>query len=169
MKTFGKTLAALLSLAALTFGFVSCSDDDDDELKTIATFYGTGAEEGTVDEGVTYTFTSSIRATFYNNNEYKIDQNITGVVKGDSGKAVVSQDGTIEIGTYTGDPTKNGQIKLTATKEYDDETEKLVDVKEKTTETVEIEDGGKVTLDLNAEGELDEFGIDTFEITLTRQ
>ncbi len=32
-----------------------------------------------------------------------------------------------------------------------------------------IKDGGKIDLDLNADGELDDFGIDTFDITLTRQ
>ncbi len=101
---------------------------------------------------------------FYNNKEYLTHLNIVAVATG----AIAAMDYDDEIGTYTGDPTKDGKLKMTATKELDKDEEKLVDVETKTTDEVEIKDG-KVELDLNADGEFDEFEIDTFDVTLSRQ
>lgn len=168
MKNTKKIFLVLLAmLAAFTLASCKAADDDDDKkssVTTVATFYGMGKETGSY-EGTEVLFTANIKATFYSNKEYKIDATINAIGK----EELISQDGTIEIGTYTGDPTKNGQIKTTATKEYDDKSEKLVAIKTKITDSVEIRDGGKIEIDLNSDGELNDFGITSFDITLKRQ
>ncbi len=171
MKSIKKLFAATVAVLALGFGFASCSDDDEEEIKTVATFYGTANEDGVYTEdgaSVDVSITISITATFYNNGEYKIDQNASGVVKADSAKGLYSMDGTIEIGTYTGDPSKDGTIKTKTTQEYDDDSEKLVAVKNATEDSFEIKNGA-VTLNLNEDGEFNDFGINDFNITLKRQ
>lgn len=137
MKFFGKIFSVLLAVAALSFGFSSCSDDDEEELKVVATYYGVAT--GNVD-GVPMIVKSTVR--FYNSNEYTNDIDMTAV----AGASVFSYTGTMELGTYTGDPTKDGTVKMTATKEYDFDAKKLVDIAsaDRTTEDVVIS-GGKVT------------------------
>lgn len=137
MKFFGKIFSVLLAVAALSFGFSSCSDDDEEELKVVATYYGFAT--GNVDD-VPMIVKSTVR--FYNSNEYTNDIDMTAV----AGASVFSYTGTMELGTYTGDPTKDGTVKMTATKEYDFDAKKLVDIAsaDRTTEDVVIS-GGKVT------------------------
>ncbi len=137
MKFFGKAISVLLAVAALSFGFSSCSDDDEEELKVVATYYGFAT--GNVDD-VPMIVKSTVR--FYNSNEYTNDIDMTAV----AGASVFSYTGTMELGTYTGDPTKDGTVKMTATKEYDFDAKKLVDIAsaDRTTEDVVIS-GGKVT------------------------
>ena len=138
MKFFGKAISVLLAVAALSFGFSSCSDDDDEEeLKVVATYYGVAT--GNLDD-VPMIVKSTVR--FYNSNEYTNDIDMTAV----AGASVYSWTGTMELGTYTGDPTKDGTVKMTATKEYDFDAKKLVDIAsaDRTTEDVVIS-GGKVT------------------------
>ena len=139
MKFFGKAISVLLAVAALSFGFSSCSDDDAEELKVVATYYGVAT--GNV-EGVPMIVKSTVR--FYNSNEYTNDIDMTAA----AGASVFSYTGTMELGTYTGDPTKDGTVKMTATKEYDFDAKKLVDIAsaDRTTEDVVIT-GGKVTED----------------------
>ena len=114
MKNTKKIFLVLLAmLAAFTLASCKAADDDDDKkssVTTVATFYGMGKETGSY-EGTEVLFTANIKATFYSNKEYKIDATINAIVSGNSKEKLISQDGTIEIGTYTGDPTKNGQIK----------------------------------------------------------
>ena len=45
-----------------------------------------------------------------------------------AGETVASFSGTFILGTYTGDPTKDGTVQMTSTKEYDFDQKKLVDV-----------------------------------------
>ena len=137
MKFFGKAISVLLAVAALSFGFSSCSDDDEEELKVVATYYGFAT--GNVDD-VPMIVKSTVK--FYNSNEYTNDIDMTAV----AGASVYSWTGTMELGTYTGDPTKDGTVKMTATKEYDSDAKKLVDIAsaDRTTEDVVIS-GGKVT------------------------
>lgn len=139
MKFFGKAISVLLAVAALSFGFSSCSDDDEEELKVVATYYGFAT--GNIDD-VPMIVKSTVR--FYNSNEYTNDIDMTAV----AGASVFSYTGTMELGTYTGDPTKDGTVKMTATKEYDFDAKKLVDIAsaDRTTEDVVIS-GGKVTED----------------------
>ncbi|MBR1715716.1 MAG: hypothetical protein IJ717_12330 [Treponema sp.] len=136
MKFFGKIFSVLLAVAALSFGFSSCSDDEED-LKVVATYYGVAT--GNLDD-VPMIVKSTVR--FYNSNEYTNDIDMTAV----AGATVFSYTGTMELGTYTGDPTKDGTVKMTATKEYDFDAKKLVDIAsaDRTTEDVVIS-GGKVT------------------------
>lgn len=137
MKFFGKAISVLLAVAALSFGFSSCSDDDEEELKVVATYYGFAT--GNIDE-VPMIVKSTVR--FYNSNEYTNDIDMTAA----AGASVFSYTGTMELGTYTGDPTKDGTVKMTTTKEYDFDAKKLVDIAsaDRTTEDVVIT-GGKVT------------------------
>lgn len=136
MKFFGKAISVLLAVAALSFGFSSCSDDEED-LKVVATYYGVAT--GNLDD-VPMIVKSTVR--FYNSNEYTNDIDMTAV----AGASVYSWTGTMELGTYTGDPTKDGTVKMTATKEYDFDAKKLVDIAsaDRETENVVIS-GGKVT------------------------
>ncbi len=137
MKFFGKAISVLLAVAALSFGFSSCSDDDEEELKVVATYYGFAT--GNVDD-VPMIVKSTVR--FYNSNEYTNDIDMTAV----AGASVFSYTGTMELGTYTGDPTKDGTVKMTATKEYDFDAKKLVDIAAADRETEDfVISGGKVT------------------------
>ena len=136
MKFFGKAISVLLAVAALSFGFSSCSDDEED-LKVVATYYGVAT--GNVDE-VPMIVKSTVR--FYNSNEYTNDIDMTAV----AGASVDSWTGTMELGTYTGDPTKDGTVKMTATKEYDFDAKKLKDIAAADRETEDfVISGGKVT------------------------
>ncbi len=137
MKFFGKAISVLLAVAALSFGFSSCSDDDEEELKVVATYYGVAT--GNLDD-VPMIVKSTVR--FYNSNEYTNDIDMTAV----AGASVFSYTGTMELGTYTGDPTKDGTVKMTATKEYDFDAKKLVDIASADRETEDVViTGGKVT------------------------
>lgn len=136
MKFFGKIFSVLLAVAALSFGFSSCSDDEED-LKVVATYYGVAT--GNLDD-VPMIVKSTVR--FYNSNEYTNDIDMTAV----AGATVFSYTGTMELGTYTGDPTKDGTVKMTATKEYDFDAKKLVDIASADRETEDfVISGGKVT------------------------
>ena len=117
MKSILKFLAAVTLLVA-SFGVISCSDDEDDSPSVIATYYGAGV--GTVD-GVNTTVTMTTK--FYDDKEFVIDMTMTAV-----GETVASFSGTFILGTYTGDPTKDGTVQMTATKEYDFDQKKLVDI-----------------------------------------
>lgn len=147
MKFFGKILSVFLAVTALSFGFVSCSDDEDDtvELKVVATYYGFAS--GEID-GIPMIVKSTVK--FYNTNEYLIDNDITAV----AGANVFSFTGTFEVGTYTGDPTKDGTVKCTATKEYDFDQKKLVDIAaaDRTTEDFVITNGKYTESDIFDDG-----------------
>ena len=156
MKSVKKILFGAFAFAALSFGLASCADDEEESLKCVAEYVGTGSAQDSDGDICTCT----VRASFYNNKEYKIDMNATAVATGES-VATATIDGTIEIGTYTGDATKDGTIRCTATKEYDGEQEKLVSVANKTTDEVTVANG-EFTLDLS-----DEF--ENLELTLKRK
>lgn len=117
MKSILKFFTAVMLLVA-SFGVISCSDDEDDSPSVIATYYGTGV--GTVD-GVNMTVNMTTK--FYDDKEFVIDLTMTAV-----GETVASYSGTFYLGTYTGNPTKDGTVKMTMTKEYDFNQKKLVDI-----------------------------------------
>ena len=117
MKSILKFFTAVMLLAA-SFGVISCSDNEDDSPSVTATYYGAGV--GTID-GVNMTIT--MKTKFYDNKEFVIDLTMTAV-----GETVASYSGTFFLGTYTGNPTKDGTVKMTIAKEYDFEQKKLVDI-----------------------------------------
>lgn len=122
------------------FGFVACSDDDD-EPSTVAVYeceYKWTAEDGTTECYNTHTVTFYDDGTFTNTLVGKNDEE--------------SWNYTYQKGTYTGDPAKDGKITITATKiaDWDDDDNiKLIDVPEEGKEyytNIEITiSGGKFT------------------------
>ena len=128
MRKFAK-ISAVLAAMVLALAFVGCKDDDDDDPSVVTTWYCTE----------TYEVGSSATMTlyFYDDNTFKM----------------IFSEGSItatgSTGTYTGDTTKDGKIKLTATKIMDDDGN-LVDCNE-TTEG--IISGNKMTIEEEGEGE----------------
>lgn len=114
MKGIKKYLFIMAALAAV-FGFVACSDEDDDP-STVATYKSAS---------------SGYTATFYDDNTWST-----------VGK-VANQEMTVAAGTYTGDPAKDGEISITTTK-YMGADGKLADVPNATAQKVTIS-GGKMT------------------------
>lgn len=124
MKSFKKIAAAAIAALALGLGFVSCATDSDDELKLVATFYGTTNMNIPDDDGSSIPCIAQITTKFYNNKEYLIHMNVAAI----GTAATATMDWDDEIGTYSGDPTKNGTVQMTMTKEYDFKQKKLVDI-----------------------------------------
>ena len=92
MKSIKKYLFMLMALAAV-FGFVACSnDDDDDGPSTVAVYKATTTG---VDWSVTYT------AKFFEGGTFAVDSSSQG------------HSITAMTGTYTGDPSKDGEITMT--------------------------------------------------------
>ena len=131
MRKFAK-ISAVLAAMVLALAFVGCKDDDDDDddPSVVTTWYCTEEE---TEDGISETMT----LYFYDDNTFKM----------------IFSDGSITVtystGTYTGDTTKDGTIKLTATKIIDDDGN-LVDCNE-TTEG--IISGNKMTFEEEDEGE----------------
>ena len=124
MRKFAK-ISAVLAAMVLALAFVGCKDDDDDDddPSVVTTWYCTEEDESGSSETMTL--------YFYDDNTFKMifsDGEITA---------------TAATGTYTGDTTKDGTIKLTATKMIDDNGN-LVDCNE-TTEG--IISGNKMTIE----------------------
>ena len=138
MKSIRKILFVMATLAAV-FGFVACSNDDD-EPSTVAVYEYKEtwpAEDGTTECSDTYT------VTFYDDNTYTV----TSVGKDDED----SWNHTMQKGVYTGDPSKDGTIKMTAKKVDWGDNGELIDVPEEDKENytdIEITiSGGKATID----------------------
>ena len=121
MKSIRKILFVMAALAAV-FGFVACSDDDDDGPLVVAMYEYKDtwtAEDGTTEYSDTYT------AFFYNDGSFIV----TSVGNDDEG----SWNYIEQTGVYTGDPSKDGTIKITVEKKnwyYDDGNMKLLDIKD---------------------------------------
>ncbi len=129
MKKFAK-ISAVLAAMVLALAFVGCKDDDDDDddPSVVTTWAYTIEDEG---ESATSTL------YFYDDNTFKMTYS----------EGAITVTGT--TGTYTGDTTKDGKIKLTATKIMDDDGN-LVDCNE----TLEgIISGNKITFEEEDEGE----------------
>lgn len=107
MKKFLKTLAVFAAVAALGFGFASCSDDDD----------GSGGGSSALvafsrvnSDGETYTI------SFYSDNTYTMHMYSKSTEKG----IALTMDLDGEKGTYTGDPTKDGTVVGTSVSRVDE-------------------------------------------------
>ncbi len=141
MKSLVKIFSVLLAVSALAFGVMSCSEEEEAEgLKEVATFYGAGSM---IEDGVTASVQLTIK--FYNNSEYKIHTNISAV--NTENGAIAAQDYDSEIGTYTGDPTKNNTtVKLTTKKEYDTDKKAWISLENATPESLVIDSDGKISV-----------------------
>ena len=136
MKSIRKILFVMAALAAV-FGFVACSNDDD-EPSTVAVYeWKYTWKEGDVECYSIYT------VTFYDDNTYTV----TSVYKDDED----SWNHTVQKGVYTGDPSKDGTIKMTAKKVDWGDNGELIDVPEEDKENytdIEITiSGGTATID----------------------
>ena len=108
MKKLNKFFLVMLASLAVSFvstSFVACSDDDDDDgPSTVATFKN---ESATADEYDT--------VTFYSDKTWKLH----AYSKETEGGFTFITDLDGAIGTYTGDPSKDGDVVLKETKEAD--------------------------------------------------
>lgn len=106
MKKFLKALAALAALALVSTSFIACSDDDDEKDSAVV-FEGTGT-----DEAGTRTVTFKDGNFVVHVNSSVNDSSITMTLDFDERK-----------GTYTGDPSKDGDVKMKITHMADTESE----------------------------------------------
>lgn len=105
MKKFLKTLAVFAAVAALGFGFASCSDDDDGSESALVAYSSTDSD------GETYTI------SFYSNNTYTMHMYRESTELG----IAVTMDLDVENGTYIGDPTKDGTVVGTSVSQPDED------------------------------------------------
>ena len=111
MKGIKKYLFMLMALAAV-FGFVACSDDDDDDdgPSKVAVYRADMSDE----EGEEiYTL------TFYSDKSFRVVNNGKDYSDGNTWNE------TVATGTYTGDPTQEGQITATIKQVFDTKNWKL--------------------------------------------
>ena len=121
MKKIFKLVAVLAALTVAGFGFVACSDDDDDgetviyDLRkpisgdVVATYAGSQTEKVGIGEVVV-----TLTITFYTAGNQTVFQGDQKVVAGNQAAYF-----TFCEGTYDGDPTTNGTVALTVTKDYE--------------------------------------------------
>ena len=110
MKSIKKLLFVMAALAAV-FGFVACSNDDDDDPKTVAVYTADDSGSG---------YTDICTLTFYDDNSFSMYNAF------DYGPGA-KWSGIIFTGTYTGKPAEDGDITITVKKVFDRESNKLVD------------------------------------------
>ena len=151
MKKLNKAFLVLLAMLAIGFvatSFVACSDDDDSP-STVAVYKDS---EATTDEYEAITFYSD--KTFVQHVYYK-------QVDSDSGFTLtVSLD--VATGTYSGDPTKDGTVTCTVTKEVDESSMSEATL----AATMEALSAGKTSLSItNADVPLK--AVTPYEITAT--
>ena len=96
MRKFAK-ISAVLAAMVLALAFVGCKDDDDDDPSVVTTWYCTETDE---DDGSVVTET----VYFYDDNTFKLEATMNKVTM------------VVATGTYSGDTTKDGKIKMTIKK-----------------------------------------------------
>ena len=102
MRKFAK-ISAVLAAMVLTLAFVGCKDDDDDDDSSIVTAWYS-AEDGATET-----------VYFYDDSTFKLEATMNKVTMVGA------------TGTYSGDTTKDGKIKMTIKKIFDEKTNGLVD------------------------------------------
>ncbi|WP_191017140.1 hypothetical protein [Treponema zioleckii] len=103
MKKSNLFMAVLLAVS-MVFGFVGCSDDDDEKSSGIV--YKCTSDEGTQ------------TVTFNDDKTYVVHANGSFTEEG----FTVTLNLDWETGTYTGDPSKDGEIKFKKAKEVSEDT-----------------------------------------------
>ncbi|MCR4822487.1 MAG: hypothetical protein K5873_06410 [Treponema sp.] len=110
MKKLFKALAVLAAVAALGFGFTSCSNDDDggdDSGSSVLAAYS-----ATNSDGETETI------TFYSDNTYTYHTYSKETKDG----MTLTMDLDVQKGTYTGDPTTDGTVVCTSVSQVSKDT-----------------------------------------------
>ena len=103
MRKFAK-ISAVLAAMVLTLAFVGCKDDDDDDDDPSVVTAWYSAEDGATET-----------VYFYDDNTFKLEATMNKVTM------------VVATGTYSGDTTKDGKIKMTIKKIFDEKTNGLVD------------------------------------------
>ena len=101
MRKFAK-ISAVLAAMVLALAFVGCKDDDDDDPSVVKAWYS-------AKDGATET------VYFYDDSTFKLEATMNKVTMVGA------------TGTYSGDTTKDGKIKMTIKKIFDEKTNGLVD------------------------------------------
>ena len=102
MRKFAK-ISAVLAAMVLALAFVGCKDDDDDDDPSVVTAWYS-AEDGATET-----------VYFYDDSTFKLEATMNKVTMVGA------------TGTYSGDTTKDGKIKMTIKKIFDEKTNGLVD------------------------------------------
>lgn len=113
MKKFLKALAALAAFALIGTSFIACSDDDDEKDSAVV-FEGTSTDDGdTIFETITFK-----------------DGNVTLHIKSSTVESGISMSMDLDAfkGTYTGDPSKDGDVKIKITHMADTGSEEALEV-----------------------------------------
>ncbi len=103
MRKFAK-ISAVLAAMVLALAFVGCKDDDDDDDDPSVVTAWYSAEDGATET-----------VYFYDDSTFKLEATMNKVTMVGA------------TGTYSGDTTKDGKIKITIKKIFDEKTNGLVD------------------------------------------
>ena len=103
MRKFAK-ISAVLAAMVLALAFVGCKDDDDDDDDPSVVTAWYSAEDGATET-----------VYFYDDSTFKLEATMNKVTMVGA------------TGTYSGDTTKDGKIKMTMKKIFDEKTNGLVD------------------------------------------
>ena len=103
MRKFAK-ISAVLAAMVLALAFVGCKDDDDDDDDPSVVTAWYSAEDGATET-----------VYFYDDSTFKLEVTMNKVTMVGA------------TGTYSGDTTKDGKIKMTIKKIFDEKTNGLVD------------------------------------------
>ena len=103
MRKFAK-ISAVLAAMVLALAFVGCKDDDDDDDDPSVVTAWYSAEDGATET-----------VYFYDDSTFKLEATMNKVTMVGA------------TGTYSGDTTKDGKIKMTIKKIFDEKTNGLVD------------------------------------------
>ena len=119
MKKINKILSALVASLAIGFvatSLIACSDDDDDDVSTVAVYKDS---EATADSYETITFFSDNTVKGHSYEKHT-----------EEGFSVIA-DMDDFVGTYTGNPNADGTVKITVTKMVNEDAVSEEDMKKK--------------------------------------
>ena len=112
MKSLKKLFMLLLAASALSFTFTACSDDDDDD--TVAVYKCEKA-----DNSLGVSMKNVMTVTFKDDNTFVVHENSTASA---SGQTLTFMNLDAATGTYEGDPSKDGTVKVTIKKAIDEDS-----------------------------------------------
>ena len=140
MKSIKKLLFVMAALAAV-FGFVACSNDDDDDPETVAVYTGSDGDN------------LSYVITFYDDGTFKNVLTIKGVASGN-----------VATGTYNGDVTKDTSdvtFTIKTMGDYDYEAKKFIEVSIRKYVEMMLEEDDEEVTDTVVDGIIEEYFTDT--------
>lgn len=136
MKKIVKLLAVVSALILASSVFTSCKDNDDDDDSSGSSSISAVFEEIDANDG--YFLRNYIRTLTFTNNTFKLHVKYeTSEIDFDGTKKKAIFDYDLFIGNYTGNPTKDGELKLTVLKstELPMNKDTIIDILEAATDT----------------------------------